>query len=230
MTTRSTFGSRRSTLAVAAGFALTLGACASGSTAGGTLGGTSTGGTMQTASGGEVVGASMDKASVRRMVASWPEKQRGTAEELIAKYGDPAVVGDRMLVWYDTGPFVRTELSRDAVPHNFPMAHVDYLAQTVRHAPNLDKLDDLAEFDGSVWFQRTRGELSAQCDLEPMNMLALNLAHDVSTGKRTVVDARAFYAKTAMAFKQGDKSSPYVSGIMFPTGASAAFADQPHQK
>ncbi len=170
----------------------------------------------------------MDRQAVRQALASWPEKQRGTAEELMAKYGQPAVVSDRMLVWYGTGPFVRAELARDAVPHNFPMQHVDYLAQTVRHAPALDKLDELAEFDGSVWFHRTRGELSAQCDLEPMNMLTLNLAHDVSTGKRSVADARAFYAKTAMAFKQGDKSSPYVNGIMFPTGPSAAFSDQPH--
>lgn len=133
-----------------------------------------------------------------------------------------------MLVWYGTGPFLKTALARDEVPHNFPMPHVDYLTQTVRHRVPADKLDDLHEYDGSVWFHRTRGELSAQCDVEEMNLLALNLAHDVITGKRTAADARAFYARTAMAFKQGDKSSPYVRGLIFPQEANAGDPDHPH--
>lgn len=83
------------------------------------------------------------------------------------------------------------------------------------------------EYDGSVWYHRTRGELSAQCDKEEMNLLALNLAHDIITGKRTVADARAFYAKTAMAFKLGDKSSPYVQGLMFQPEPDAADRDKP---
>ncbi len=145
-----------------------------------------------------------------------------------AKYGEPTVVGDRMLVWYRTGPFVKTAIARDDTPHNFPMAHVDYLTQTVKHRVPADKLDDLYEYDGSVWFHRTRGELSAQCDVEEMNYLALNLAHDVITGKRTPADARAFYAKTAMAFKQGDKSSPYVRGLIFQAEPNAADPDRPY--
>ncbi len=170
----------------------------------------------------------MDRPTASKMIAAWPAKQRETAALMIAKYGEPSVTGDRMLAWYGTGPFVKTAITRDEVPHNFPMAHIDYLTQTVKHRVPADKMADLYAYDGSVYYHRTRGELSAQCDVEEMNLLALNLAHDVITGKRTPADARAFYAKTAMAFKGGDKSSPYVQGLIFQTEPNAADPDQPH--
>jgi len=173
-------------------------------------------------------GAVVSGRTAKQVSAAWPEKQRGTVNEMIAKYGEPAVVGERMIAWHNNGPFVTTVVYRDEVQHNFPMAHVDYLTQTVRHGVPASKLAELSEYDGSVWYHRTRGELSAQCDVEAMNLLALNLAHDVITGKRTVADARAFYAKTAMAFKQGDKSSPYVTGLTFEQERNAADPDKPH--
>lgn len=164
--------------------------------------------------------------SVGDAVASWPAKQRETIMMMTQKYGAPSVIGDRLVVWYNTGPFVMTSVTRDDVQHNFPMPHPDYLAQTVRHKVPGDKLGELFEYDGSVWFHRTRGELTAQCDVEEMNMLALNLAHDIVMGKRTVADARAFYGKTAMAFKNGDRSSPYTQGLMFQTNPGAADPDR----
>lgn len=179
---------------------------------------------------GEVEKPRITGAALKSLLAAWPAKQRETAQMLIGKYGEPLVAGDRMLVWYDTGPFVKTSLARDEVPHNFPMPHTDYLAQTVKHTVPADKLAALYEYDGSVWFHRTRGELTAQCDVEAMNFLALNLAHDVITGKRTAADARAFYAKTATAFKAGDTSSEYVTGLIFKPEPNAADPDRPHEK
>ncbi len=176
---------------------------------------------MQGSSGGSVNG-------MANMLSSWPEKQRETITMMTTKYGQPAVMADRMVVWYNTGPFTSTTVLRDAVPHNFPMPHMDYLTQTVRHTVPSGKVDQLHEYDGSVWVHRTRGEMSAQCDLEPMNFLALNLAHDIITGQRTVADARAFYAKTAMAFKGGDRSSAYVNGLRFQAEPGAADPGKPH--
>ncbi len=161
------------------------------------------------------------------MLASWPAKQRESGMMLIAKYGEPSVMGDQAMIWYNKGPYLRIHLARTEVMHNFPMPHPDYLTSTVKHSFPSGKLDELARYDGSVWFHRTRGELSAQCDKEEANNLALNLAHDIATGKRTVADARAFYAKTAMALMAGDKSSPYLSGIMFRQEPNSADPDMP---
>lgn len=149
--------------------------------------------------------------------------------QMVEKHGRSTVTGDRVLAWFGIGPFVKTVIVRDAASHMFPMEHVDFLTQTVKYRVPENRLAALNEFCGSVWFHRTSGELSAQCDVEGVNLLALNLAHDVISGKRAPADARAFYAKTAMAFKQGDKSSPYVTGLMFEQDAGAGDPDEPHE-
>jgi hypothetical protein len=49
---------------------------------------------------------------------------------------------------------------------------------------------------------RTKGEASAKCQKEEMNFLSLNLLNDIVTGKRTLEDAKNFYAQTAEQFKK----------------------------
>ena len=70
--------------------------------------------------------------------------------------------------------------------------------------------------------ERTKGEISARCDMEEINILALNLAHDIVRGQRTVDDARQFYAHTATPFMM-NRPAPYVEGLLFqqPTGETA---------
>lgn len=215
MTTR--IARRRFTARTAAlgAFTLVLAACSGRAT--------------QSSSGGDVATEGPGNGASNAALAAWPAKQRETAMTAMGKYGQPDVMGDPMIGWFGKGPFVKTTIMRQEVAHAFPMPHVDYLMQTVKYRVPTDKYDELAEFDGSVIVHRTRGELSAQCDKEEMNLLALNLAHDVATGKRTVQDARAFYAKTAMAFMGGDKSSPYVQGLIFQQDANAADPDQAHR-
>jgi hypothetical protein len=176
-------------------------------------------------SSGEVVATGTSASAV---AGSWSAKHKETADMLIAKYGQPNVVSNEALIWTSRGPFMKTILWRNPIAHDFPMSHEDYLTQSVLYRVPADKLDELWEYDGSVWAHRTRGELSAQCDKEEMNFLALNLSHDIITNKRTVADARAFYAKTAMEFKNGNRSSPYTSGLMFSTQPSAPDRDKPH--
>ncbi len=53
------------------------------------------------------------------------------------------------------------------------MKHTDLLEQFIDYKVPLDKYDDLAKFDGSVGVNRTKGELSARCDAEAHNLLAL---------------------------------------------------------
>ena len=183
---------------------------------------------VETMSGGEVM-MSTSRGAVESRIASWPMKQRETATMIMNKYGEPDMTSDRALVWHNEGPFVKIELMRDEVAHDWPMPHTDFLTQTIRHRVPDDKVDDLFRYDGSVWVQRTRGYLSAQCDIEANNYLALNIAHDIITGKRSVSDARDFFAKTAMAYKNGDRSSPYMTGLIFPTEPNAGDRDMPHK-
>jgi hypothetical protein len=160
--------------------------------------------------------------NVESILADWAAAPREAANAMIAKYGQPAEVTASQLVWHDTGPFAHTIVSREEIPHSFPMEHTDLLEQVINYRVPPDKFDELAEYDGSVIAERTKGTLSARCDKEAMNFLALNLAHDIITGERSVEDAREFYAETAAAFKRGE-TSEYTQGLRFevsqtPTG------------
>jgi hypothetical protein len=156
------------------------------------------------------------------ILAEWPQKTREAAQKIVDRYGPPDEATRSMLVWRDNGPWKRTIAYREEVRHEFPMAHVDSVEQVIDYRVPPDKFDELAQYDGSVICERTKGEMSARCDMEPLNFLAINLAHEVITGERTVEDARAFYARTAMAFKEGRKDR-YTQGLLegMPTGRSA---------
>jgi hypothetical protein len=138
---------------------------------------------------------------------------------LIAKYGLPDEIAASKLIWFNNGPWKRTIVFRNEVPHNFPKPHTDFVQQFIDYRVPPDRFDDLAAYDGSVIAERTKGEISARCDREEMNFLALNLANDIVNGTRTVEEARRIYADTAMAFMKGEKPA-YTTGLQFTRPAT----------
>jgi hypothetical protein len=153
---------------------------------------------------------------IDQILSTWPEKQREGALKIIKKYGLPQEATVSRLIWYNNGPWKRTIVYRDAVPHIFPTPHVDFLQQTIDYRTPLEIFDEIANYDGSVYPDRTKGEVSAVCDKEEMNTLALNLFHEIVIGKRTVPEAKEFYAETAANFLHLHKSSPYIEKLLFP--------------
>ncbi len=165
--------------------------------------------------------------SASAVVASWPMKPRETAMSMIEKYGEPDKMDDRILIWNDKGPYSKIVLVPDEQTHLFPVPHTDFLSHTVKVTIPNDKLDELAAFDGSLWFHRTRGEFTAQCDLEAHNNIALNLGHDIAMGKRTVEQGRTEYLRLAMAYKNGDRTDPYLMTLIFEPMPNAADPGMP---
>jgi len=167
------------------------------------------------------------KQSVDNALKDWPAESKKAAVKVIEKYGLPNEMTASLLVWHDTAPFKRTVLYRKEVTHDFPKPHKDVLEQFVDYRVPPDKFDELAQYDGSVVATRTNGELSARCDKVEMNFLALNLAHDIVTGKRTVEEARDFYSTTAMKAMAGAKPE-YTQKLNFdPKQPQSADADKP---
>jgi hypothetical protein len=154
------------------------------------------------------------------VIRNWPAMPQKAARQLIARYGAPQEVTASMVRWRGNGVWKRTIVHREEVPHHFPMPHTDFLEQTIDYRVPPGKYDELARYDGSVIVERTKGEMSARCDKEELNILALNLANDIVTGKRSVDDAREFYAMTAMAFKNGERP-PYTQRLMFDVRRSS---------
>jgi len=169
--------------------------------------------------------SSVSATEAKRMISGWPAKTQEVATTTMAKYGAPNEVTGTMLVWNNNGPWKKTIIHKEPVQHNFPMAHLDLLEQFVDYSVPPDKYDQLAHYDGSVVIARTVGEMSARCDKEEANFLALNLANDIATGKKTVEEARAYYARSIKEMMQG-KMDPYLQKLHFSVGGDTKFPDQ----
>ena len=148
-------------------------------------------------------------------IKSWPSEAQKAAKSIIEMHGAPNEVTATMLMWHDTGPWKHIIASNIETQHNFPGPHPDTVEQSVSYKVPENKHDEIALFDGSVNIDKTRGEMSARCDAEHHNILALNLAHDIIIGKRTVKDARAFYTKLVMAEKKDNKIHAYMKMLNF---------------
>lgn len=162
----------------------------------------------------------VDKAAVETRLAGWKAKPKEAAMMLMQKYGPPHEVTAHRVVWHDNGPWKMTEIINEEIPHDFPMPHVDFMYQAIPYKIEAGHADEITEYDGSVYIDRTRGLLAARCDKEEPNFLAVNLAHEIMMGKRNVEDARTFYAESMMTFMKTKRPNEYQTKFMFqvPTG------------
>jgi hypothetical protein len=160
---------------------------------------------------------------------TWPEAAQMAAKDMMDKYGKPDEISPTMLAWMNKGPWAKTVVFKKEYQHDFPMPHTDLLQQWVSFKVPTDKLDELAMYDGSVVVERTTGMISARCDKEGANFLALNLAHDIIMGKHTVDEAREMYGKEVMKMKAGQMTE-YTKGLMFSANMNAADPDMPLKK
>lgn len=155
-------------------------------------------------------------------IKGWPKTSRIAAMEMWQKYGKPNEITPTMLVWNNNGVWKRTIVYNREVAHNFPVEHNDVLEQTINYNVPPEKIAALSEYHGSLIVKRTEGELSAKCDKESANFLAINMAHEIVIGKRSAADARTFHANTLKNFALNDKLSEYMDGFKFdvPSGAT----------
>jgi len=156
------------------------------------------------------------------VLENWPDESKEAAELVIDTYGRPHETTPTLLRWFDVGPWKRIEASREFHEHRFPVPHIDSVESFLDYDVPVDKVDTLARFDGSVVVDRTIGEVSARCHDEQANFLALNLAHDLVTGRRTVDEAREHYAREFLDVRRGNPT-PYMDGLAF--GPSSSHGD-----
>ena len=99
-----------------------------------------------------------DARTVEALIADWPAMSKSAAGEIIGKYGQPNEAIASRLIWYDNGPWKRTIVYRDEVPHHFPNPHSDVVESFIDYRVPPEKFSELAKFDGSVIVERTKGE------------------------------------------------------------------------
>ncbi len=172
---------------------------------------------------------SMDKMDQKMMgkvdVKGWPKASQMAVKEVTEKYGEPNGITENELIWTDAGVWKKIRISKEETKHNFPVEHTDMMQMTIQYDVPQDKMDELGQYDGSVTFDRTQGLMSARCDLEANNFLALNLANDIITDKKTVEEARKAYADIVKEMMNGGKPE-YQQKLVFSSQGNTADPDK----
>ena len=174
---------------------------------------------------------SVSQGEVERIIETWPPAPKKVAEETMKKYGVPNEATPTLLIWHDSGPWKRTIITSDETAHDFPTPHTDYISQTLNYDVPVEKLPELAEFDGSLIVHRTAGQVTASCDTEGANLLAVNLMHEIVTGKRTVEEARNELAEQQAAWVM-NREAPYTERLHFAhrSESETGYLDEPVMK
>lgn len=157
-------------------------------------------------------------------VSNWPEASRMAVDEITGKYGKPDGVTADELTWMNKGIWKKICITKMENKHSFPIEHTDMMQTTISYKVPENKMDELGKFDGSVTFDRTQGTMSARCDKEGNNFLALNLANDIIMGKKTVMQARMAYGDIVKEKMHG-RDPEYMKGLTFSMQPMAADPD-----
>jgi hypothetical protein len=166
-------------------------------------------------------------STAENVIGNWPEEARSAARNMMEKYGQPDGVTESRLIWNDAEQWSEIIVYRDEIQHNFPMPHKDVLEQTIPYNVPADKFDELAEYDGSVIVDKTKGTMSARCDREAANILALNLADDIIKDRRSVEEAREYYSQAIARFASEGRMDPYMQQLRFSVAQSTDTTGDP---
>lgn len=155
---------------------------------------------------------------------NWPEASRMAVKEITDKYGKPDGITNNELIWLKKGVWKKICIDKKESKHSFPIEHTDMMQTTIHYKVPMDIMDELSKFDGSVTFDRTQGTLSARCDKEGNNFLALNLANDIIMGKKSVEEARKAYGDIVKE-KMNGGNPLYMQKLTFAMQENTADAD-----
>ncbi|MEN9611133.1 MAG: hypothetical protein RLZZ628_1947 [Bacteroidota bacterium] len=167
----------------------------------------------------------MDANNAMAMIRTWPAAAQLAITETIAKYGNPDMVTTEEFIWLNKGVWNKICITKQETKHNFPMEHTDMMQTTINYKVPVGLMDDLGKFDGSITFDRTQGTMSARCDSEPHNFLALNLANDIITAKKTVQEARNAFSSIVKQKINGE-NPVYMQQLNFFTHDDAPDPDK----
>ncbi|MFZ5481362.1 MAG: hypothetical protein ACOZNI_31670 [Myxococcota bacterium] len=166
-----------------------------------------------------------DKSEVAQVIKGWNEESRNVAQTLLDKYGAPDGVTKDMVVWMGDGRWYKTVVTNDPIEHNFPTPHKNVVTQYIPYRMPVDKIDDVARFNGAVTYDRVKGVLGVSSNNEATNFLTVNVVDDIVGGRMDVDAARRFYADTSNALTSGQRNE-YTDGFRFDVPANAADPDK----
>jgi hypothetical protein len=155
----------------------------------------------------------------------WSQASKEAARLMVEKHGEPLEKTEKMLIWRNVAPFKRIVVYKDSLQHKFPFLHQSVVEHTVDYSGKGNKIDEVWDFNGSVVLNRTAGEMSARSDQEAMNILALNLAHEIQTGQKNVDDARLEFGRLALE-NMNQTENEYTKTLIFGSQVNTSDAGE----
>jgi hypothetical protein len=156
----------------------------------------------------------LSEPDVEALTSGWPKAPLNIVQQMLRQYGPPNEGTRYRLIWYNNGPWKRTEVTRDEIAHNFPAPHTDYITNWIDYPVPVELATELTRYDGSCLIDRTAGEAGARCDSEAANFITLNFMHEIVSGQKSVDEARDAYAEQMSAYLLG-RPAPYAERLLF---------------
>jgi hypothetical protein len=166
----------------------------------------------------------LEAADVDAAIAGWDPRAKQAARALIARYGEPNEMTSRRLYWYENGPWLWTCVRNEPVMHNWPRAHAGVIEQAAALRIPLERVGEMAQFSGAVMIDRNAGIVTSRNESEASNILAINLVHQISQGRRDAESARREYEKFSLS--SGEPSALSERFTFAPVEAGAGDPDR----
>jgi uncharacterized protein with HEPN domain len=163
-----------------------------------------------------------DMEKVQTFINDWNAMSKKSANLTIEQYGPPNEAIPSRLIWNNNGPWKRTIVYRDEIPHDFPQPHTDVIEQVINYKVPPEMFNELAKFDGSIIVEKTRGEVSSRCDMEAANFTAINVMHDICTGTLNAEKGRELLCEVMSAHMM-NRPAPYAEKLQFDVPTEEKF-------
>lgn len=149
------------------------------------------------------------------LTKGWPQASATAAQEMISKYGPPDETTSDALIWKSNiAPFKEIRVHKTVYTHKFPLLHQNALEHVVDYKVPTDKVDNVLRFNEAIIIDKNKGQMSSFAESEAMNILALNLAHEVIEGNLTPENARVKFGKETLSYMNGNRNA-YTSVLAF---------------
>lgn len=147
------------------------------------------------------------------VVVNWWPYSALAARRLLERYGVPDEVHPDELVWRGRGPWRRIA-ARNVTPPYAKPEDLGVVGQAVRLTLTPEQAAAVREFDRRLGYEAKERQLEARSDREEVNVLRMNLAHDLARGLMTPAQARHLFGRI-LVMENAGKTSPYLSGLRF---------------
>jgi len=147
-----------------------------------------------------------EEVKIHNLVQNWSnEDAQNYASQLIEKYGEPKVKGEKMLLWenvdlideeqykYSVRKIDKLYIIDESIEHSFPADHIDYCYSTLK-IPQIqakngkstikpELVGKFAGVTGSIIVDGLKGEVTTRCGDTVANDITLQFVLDSINGK-----------------------------------------------